>query len=153
MCGVGRSIEYDGYCYGTVNNQSPDACDTIFAEGSNLATINAMSTQGYLRDHMKILAIEYRPKYVIGLIYNGSEADTGAVEDMKWHGGTPVTYSNFLYPPDIMNSSGVYCVEMNWEDSLKWREFECDNEVVQRASLCEIGKKKVICAKLRLKIC
>ena len=141
MCGVGSSVEYDGYCYGTVDSQSPDACDTIFAEESNLATINSMNTQSYLRDHKEILEIEYRHKYIIGLIYNGSEADTVTDEEMKWHGGTPITYSNFLYPLDIMNSSGVYCVEMNWEDSLKWREFECDNEVAQRASLCEIGKE------------
>ena len=136
VCGQGHSVEHEGYCYGTVNSNSENACDTIFAEGSNLATINSAKTQSYLKESMGTLKIEYRHQYTIGLVYNSSAGES----EFKWPDGIPVTYSNFRWSPEIVDPFRDYCVSMDYEDSLQWREYECKQTGVQRASLCQIGK-------------
>ena len=139
ICGRGRSVEHEGYCYGTVNNNTQNACHNIFAEGSKLTIINSAKTQDFLKDSMSILKIEYRHQYSIGLMYNSTSGST----ILTWHDGTPVTFNNFRWPPEISDTSIDYCVSMDYEDSMQWREYECDQTQIQRASMCQIGELKI----------
>ncbi|XP_072025436.1 uncharacterized protein [Amphiura filiformis] len=134
VCGLGHSVQHEGYCYGTVDSNTETACHTIFGEGSKLAIINSATTQDYIKESMSTLKLEYRHQYIIGLVYNASVGNS----EFMWHDGTPLTYSNFRWPPEVIDLSADYCVSMDYEDSMLWREYQCDEVKVQRASTCQI---------------
>ena len=137
VCGIGHSIEFDGYCFGTVNSQSDNGCDAIFAEGSHLAIINSMDTQDHIRENLETLKIDYINQFLIGLSYEPSLK----TYKFQWHDGTPLTFSDFRRPPEVLNSTEKYCVSMDKEAWMSWREYDCNElDFVRRASLCQIGK-------------
>ena len=120
---------------GSVNTQSNGSCDVIFAEKSQPITVNSLATQRWMaakRDDIKVNDRHYQ--YKIGLKTKPEE------EEFSWADGTPMTYNNFRWPTNITNNASEWCVYIDMNDDLKWREFECKNDAVPRATICELGK-------------
>ncbi|XP_033635439.1 uncharacterized protein LOC117296560 [Asterias rubens] len=132
VCGE-SSLRHDGYCVGSVNTQSNGSCDVIFAEKSQPITVNSLATQRWMaakRDDIKVNDRHYQ--YKIGLKTKPGE------EEFSWADGTPMTYNNFRWPTNITNNASEWCVYIDMNDDLKWREFECKNDAVPRATICEL---------------
>ncbi|XP_022107210.1 uncharacterized protein LOC110988203 [Acanthaster planci] len=132
VCGE-DALLHDGFCVGSVNTQSSGACDNIYAEGSQPITISSAATQqwlGFKRDDIKVNDRHYQ--YKVGLrTQPGGDA-------FAWADGTPMTYDNFRWPTNITDNSTEWCVYVDMNDDLRWREFQCRNDAVPRATICQL---------------
>ena len=138
------AIQYQGFCIGSVDSQEQDACDVIFAEGSQPITINGNAIHSFLVESFNQLEVEDRGEYVIGLqTVNADNHNADDVVTFQWLAdGTPMTYSRLeveVQQEGRRNSSVEYCVSMNSED-YRWSMFPCDDISNSRPTLCQIGK-------------
>ncbi|XP_022098818.1 uncharacterized protein LOC110983669 isoform X2 [Acanthaster planci] len=129
ICG---SLTLGGYCLGSINNQSPTACQEIFSEGSHPLIINSQEQQNKLWEKRNQLLIENQHRYLIGLRFRHSD------KTYQWVDGTPLTYKNIRWVLDSYNHSVDYCVSMDSEDLFYWREEECVTDHVMQAQICQI---------------
>ncbi|XP_038067180.1 uncharacterized protein LOC119737135 [Patiria miniata] len=131
ICTVANLL-LDGYCVGSINSQSPDACQEIFSEGSQSLIINSDQLQSRLWEKRNNLLIENQHRYLIGLTWPQGE------DSYRWVDSTPLTYNNIRWPLDSHNQSVDYCVSMDSEDLFNWREDECVADHVRKAQICQV---------------
>ena len=153
FCGE-TALNYKGFCIGTVDSQDTNACDVIFAEGSQQITINSRSMQSFLECSFNRLKIEDRDSYKIGLTSVGLPGLLDNITGFDWSsekphinmtfewtaGKVPITYGNFKnLITDTLNKSIEYCVSLNSYD-FRWSAYPCSDKNTPRATLCQIGK-------------
>ncbi|XP_072021908.1 LOW QUALITY PROTEIN: uncharacterized protein [Amphiura filiformis] len=136
ICGS-RAVEYNGYCIASVDHEKPNACHDIFAENSKPLIIHSKDMQNILNTYKEHFEIDYRYQYAIGLknkiVYNISQ-------EFHWRDSTPLTFENFRIKREAtdLSNEAETCVYVDMNDKLSWRTYECEQDMLGRASICQL---------------
>ncbi|PIK33540.1 hypothetical protein BSL78_29644 [Apostichopus japonicus] len=138
------TFAHAGYCLGSVNNQSKDACQNIFSEASSLLAIKNHATMKFLKESVALFKIEQQQFYKIGLksvfLDNANSNESNIHTTMirfYWPDGTAQTVNYFQYSIDKLPLDQEYCVQMQLFDDLHWYTYDCSSTATLRASLCQ----------------
>lgn len=141
------TFAHAGYCLGSVNNQSKDACQNIFSEASSLLAIKNHATMKFLKESVVLFKIEQQQFYKIGLksvfLDNANSNESNIHTTMirfYWPDGTAQTVNYFQYSIDKLPLDQEYCVQMQLFDDLHWYTYDCSSTATLRASLCQYGE-------------
>ena len=123
-------IFHDGYCIDAVASSDPNACQTILSEYAHPMTIKDQETQSAINTQFQ--GIHSYDLYKIGLTY--SKID----QSFRWLDGTTLIFDNFESFPVIDDPTNI-CVALDRRDEGVWRSYNCDTDVYQLSTLCQIG--------------
>ncbi|KAJ8046998.1 Lactadherin [Holothuria leucospilota] len=143
VCDMKGTLQYKGFCLGSVQNQSNNACRDIFSESSSLLTIKSDALFEFVQKWSRHFQIPHQQLYRIGLesVYNINVTNItlshNSPPEFQWTDGTPLTLNYFRTAIDNLAPNRHYCVQMLLFDDLWWSTYECQSASHTRASICQ----------------